>query len=35
MKEMSTGKVVKITQAVVDLKFEDRLPKIFNALKAN
>lgn len=34
MKEMDIGKVVKITQAVVDLKFEDELPKIFNALKS-
>lgn len=31
---MSTGKVVKITQAVVDLKFKGELPKIFNALKS-
>ncbi|MGL9725544.1 MAG: F0F1 ATP synthase subunit beta [Wolbachia sp.] len=31
---MNIGRTVKITQAVVDLKFEGELPKIFNALKS-
>ncbi|MCA4774701.1 F0F1 ATP synthase subunit beta [Wolbachia endosymbiont of Mansonella ozzardi] len=31
---MNIGRTVKVTQAVVDLKFEGELPKIFNALKS-
>ena len=33
-KEMNIGRTVKVTQAVVDLKFEGEIPKIFNALKS-
>lgn len=33
-KEMNIGRAIKITQAVVDIKFEGELPKIFNALKS-
>jgi len=33
-KEMNIGRAIKVTQAVVDIKFEGELPKIFNALKS-
>ncbi|MBV0899856.1 MAG: F0F1 ATP synthase subunit beta [Wolbachia endosymbiont of Fragariocoptes setiger] len=32
--KVSTGKVVKVTQAVIDLKFEGKMPQILNALKS-
>uniref|UniRef100_A0A1B0FAU4 H(+)-transporting two-sector ATPase n=1 Tax=Glossina morsitans morsitans TaxID=37546 RepID=A0A1B0FAU4_GLOMM len=32
--EMNIGRAIKVTQAVVDIKFESELPKIFNALKS-
>lgn len=31
---LNTGKVIKVTQAVMDLRFEGELPAIFNALKS-
>ncbi|WP_175809758.1 F0F1 ATP synthase subunit beta [Wolbachia endosymbiont of Dipetalonema caudispina] len=31
---MNVGRVVKVTQAVIDLKFEGELPRIFDALKS-
>ncbi|WP_339045524.1 F0F1 ATP synthase subunit beta [Candidatus Mesenet endosymbiont of Agriotes lineatus] len=33
-KRGNIGKVIKVTQAVVDVKFDDALPKILNALKS-
>ncbi len=33
-KKLNIGKVVKITQAVIDLQFDSQLPKILNALES-